>query len=67
VRGGVAGGALVAILIGAVWTGQGLGYIKGSFMTGSRFWLAAGLLLLASGLAALVTAARRGGPSSGAS
>ena len=30
----------LAILVGAVWIGQGAGLIKGSFMTGSPTWLA---------------------------
>ncbi|TMF87376.1 MAG: hypothetical protein E6I08_10160 [Chloroflexi bacterium] len=49
-------GVLLALL-GAVWIGQGLGYIKGSFMTGSAFWgwtgavcLVVGLLLIGGGL-----------------
>ena len=49
-------GILLALL-GAVWIGQGLGYIKGSFMTGSAFWgwtgavcLVAGLILIGGGL-----------------
>jgi hypothetical protein len=28
-----------AVLVGATWIGQGAGFIKGSFMTGSRTWL----------------------------
>jgi hypothetical protein len=49
-------GVLLALL-GAVWIGQGLGYIKGSFMTGSAFWgwtgavcLLVGLVLIGGGL-----------------
>jgi hypothetical protein len=49
-------GVLLALL-GAVWIGQGLGYIKGSFMTGSAFWgwtgaacLVVGLVLIGGGL-----------------
>jgi hypothetical protein len=34
----------LAVLVGATWIGQGAGFIKGSFMTGSRTWLAIGLL-----------------------
>jgi hypothetical protein len=53
---------LVAVLalVGGVWVGQGLGFIGGSFMTGSPFWaiVGAGLLVLA---AALVIAERRRG------
>lgn len=33
-------------LAGAVFTGQGAGYIKGSFMTGSTLWEAIGAVLL---------------------
>jgi hypothetical protein len=42
-------GAL-AVLVGGVWIGQGAGLIRGSFMTGSRTWLAIGLLCLVVGL-----------------
>jgi hypothetical protein len=42
-------GAL-AVLVGGVWIGQGAGFIKGSFMTGSPTWLAIGLLCLVVGL-----------------
>jgi hypothetical protein len=42
-------GAL-AVLVGGVWIGQGAGFIKGSFMTGSPTWLAIGLLCVVVGL-----------------
>jgi hypothetical protein len=47
-----AAGLVVAGLLaltGLVWMGQGLGYIRGSFMTGqmSWFWIGLGCLLLA--------------------
>lgn len=29
---------ILAILVGLVWTGQGLGFIGGSFMTGEPLW-----------------------------
>jgi len=32
----------VLVLTGAVWVGQGLGAIGGSFMTGSAFWAGVG-------------------------
>jgi len=51
-------GAL-AVLVGGVWIGQGAGLIKGSFMTGSRTWLAIGLLCLVGGLLLIFLAARR--------
>jgi hypothetical protein len=40
----------LAVLVGGVWIGQGAGFIKGSFMTGSSTWLAIGLLCLVVGL-----------------
>lgn len=40
----------LAVLVGGVWIGQGAGFIKGSFMTGSPTWLAIGLLSLVVGL-----------------
>ncbi|HKW60593.1 MAG TPA: hypothetical protein VJR46_12645 [Candidatus Dormibacteraeota bacterium] len=37
----------VVLLVGLVWIGQGLGYIKGSFMTGDMkwFWIGVGMLI----------------------
>ena len=29
---------VLLFLIGLVWVGQGLGYVKGSFMTGASLW-----------------------------
>ena len=49
----------LAVLVGAVWIGQGAGLIKGSFMTGSRTWLAIGLLCLVVGLLVLFLTLRR--------
>jgi len=50
-------GALV-LLAGAVFAGQGLGYIPGSFMTGDIhwFWIGSGMIVvgLALGAAALL-------------
>ena len=51
-------GAL-AVLVGGVWIGQGAGLIKGSFMTGSRTWLAIRLLCLVGGLLLIFLAVRR--------
>jgi len=51
-------GAL-AVLVGGVWIGQGAGLIKGSFMTGSRTWLAIGILCLVGGLLLIFLAVRR--------
>jgi hypothetical protein len=50
---------LFAVVIGAVWTLQGLGYLGGSAMTGETVWAVVGpivgvvgLLLIAVGLRA---------------
>ena len=62
----IAGG--LAVLVGGVWIGQGAGFIKGSFMTGSRTWLAIGLLCLVVGLFLIFLTLRRrsgGGTDSG--
>ena len=52
--------ALVTLLVGGVFTGQGLGFIPGSFMTGSAFWAVVGIVMVVAALVALVLAARRG-------
>jgi hypothetical protein len=41
---------VILVLLGAVWTGQGLGLLPGSFMTGQRQWAIIGLVLLAIGI-----------------
>jgi hypothetical protein len=56
---------VLAVLVGGVWIGQGAGYIKGSFMTGSPTWLAIGLLCLVVGLLLIFLSVRRG-PNGGA-
>jgi uncharacterized membrane protein len=38
--------AVVLLLIGLVWTLQGIGILKGSFMTGARFWEGIGLVCI---------------------
>ena len=48
------GFGVLLFLLGSVWTGQGLGYIRGSFMTGSTTWLIIGLLVDAIALALVV-------------
>lgn len=58
-RGLVVGLGILLVLMGAVWTGQGLGYIEGSFMTGQKLWTAIGLLCVGGGLTLAVTSLRR--------
>ena len=50
------------LLLGGVWMGQGLGYVKGSFMTGERFWFWAGLGCAVLGAGLLVTSLWRRRP-----
>jgi hypothetical protein len=51
-------GSLIAIA-GVVWTLQGLGYIKGSVMTGVTLWVLIGPVVALGGLAVTVTGLRR--------
>ena len=49
---------VLLVLIGAVWTLQGLNLIGGSFMTGSTLWLVIGLAAVVGGVALIVRWAR---------
>ncbi|MET7866652.1 hypothetical protein ACWEOS_16475 [Micromonospora taraxaci] len=44
---------LLAVVIGAVWTVQGLGYVTGSLMTNERIWAVLGPLVSLAGLVVL--------------
>jgi len=44
--------AILCDLMGLLWIGQGLGYVRGSFMTGQPVWAAIGAVLL--GVSALL-------------
>ncbi len=50
---------VVAIVVGAIWTGQGMGLIPGSFMTGDTKWLIIGLIVALVGVVLLVLGLRR--------
>jgi hypothetical protein len=52
---------VLMLLVGLVWTGQGLGYIKGSFMTGDLRWtyIGAACAVVGAGLLAFTWARRR--------
>jgi hypothetical protein len=59
------GGIVIAVLLflmGGVWVGQGLGYIKGSFMTGDMkwFWIGVTLVVVALVLGGAAVFYRRG-------
>jgi len=49
----------IALVMGGIWTGQGLNLIPGSFMTGSTMWLSIGLILAAVGIVLIVLGLRR--------
>ena len=52
----VLGGLLV--VVGAVWTFQGLGYLEGSAMTGVDTWAMIGPIVAGFGVALVIVAAR---------
>ncbi len=52
---------VLLLLLGGLWTFQGLGLVGGSFMTGSKLWLVIGLVMVAAAVTLLVRSAR--GPS----
>ena len=52
---------VVVLLAGLLFMFQGLGAVKGSSMTNSSFWAAAGPIIAACGLALAVRGARRRG------
>jgi biotin transporter BioY len=59
-------GGVVLLLLGLVWLGQGLGFIRGSFMTGQAMWAIIGavLVVIAAWLLWSVVQSRRVGASS---
>ncbi len=46
--------AVLMVVVGAVWTFQGLGYLKGSSMTGQTYWAVVGPAVAGLGIALLV-------------
>ena len=51
--------AAVMVVVGAIWTFQGLGYLEGSPMTDQTIWAILGPLVAGLGVGLLVVAARR--------
>ena len=49
---------IILVLVGAVWFGQGIGAIGGSFMTGDALWAVIGAVCVFFGAALLVGARR---------
>jgi hypothetical protein len=52
-KAGVGSIGVLVVLVGAVFAGQGLGYIPGSFMTGDLHWFWIGGAMVVAGLAIL--------------
>ena len=50
---------LVALAVGGLWIGQGVGAVHGSFMTGHSQYTVFGAVLVAFGLAMLAWAVQR--------
>jgi hypothetical protein len=50
---------LVMVVVGAVWTFQGLGYLEGSPMTGVELWAVIGPLVAGFGVALAYVGIRR--------
>lgn len=55
-RGAAGGLGLVLLVAGAVFFGQGMGWIGGSFMTGETKWAVIGAALVVAGLGLLAAA-----------
>jgi len=49
---------VLMVVVGAVWTFQGLGYLKGSPMTGVSFWAIVGPLVAGLGVALAIVGLR---------
>ena len=52
---------LVLVLVGLVWTAQGIGWLGGSPMTGKTLWAILGPLLALAGAAMAYVGVRRRG------
>jgi hypothetical protein len=53
------GGGIVLILLGGLWTLQGVGILGGSVMTGQAFWAIVGMILLIVGIVLCTLGVRR--------
>ena len=51
--------AVLMVAVGLIWTFQGLGYIKGSPMTGVELWAILGPVVAGFGVALAIVALRR--------
>jgi len=51
---------VLMVVVGAIWTFQGLGYLKGSVMTGVALWAILGPLVAGLGVALVIVGLRPG-------
>ena len=49
---------VLLVVVGVIWTLQGLGYLEGSSMTGESFWAIAGPIVAGLGVALTYVAVR---------
>jgi len=49
---------LLAVVVGLVWTLQGLGHLRGSVMSGNTVWAVVGPIVVVIGLVSLVAGLR---------
>ena len=54
----LAGAGVLLVLVGLVWTLQGLGYVQGSVLTGVTLWAVVGPLVMLAGVALVVVGLR---------
>lgn len=50
---------VLVVLVGALWTLQGLGYVGGSAMSGVTLWAVIGPIVAVAGLALVLSGTRR--------
>jgi hypothetical protein len=50
---------VLMIVVGGLWTSQGLGYLEGSAMSGVELWAIIGPLVAGLGVALLIVGLRR--------
>lgn len=50
---------VVMLLVGGLWTFQGLGYVDGSFMSGSATWAIIGPIVAGLGVALVIVGLQR--------
>lgn len=57
---GLLGLGVLLVVVGTVWIVQGIGVLKGSFMTGEAFWAWTGAVAVLIGVPMILRGFRRG-------